>query len=161
MKIIITDIEDFAPQVEGEYRLLKPDDEIIQCIGCFGCWLKTPGKCVMNDGYQMLGAAWGRCEEAILVCRCVYGSPSPFVKNVLDRSIGYVHPDFVMRGGEMHHRRRYDNVIKFSAYFYGDLTNLEKQSAMRWFNAYVDNFDGEIGEVKFFDTKEETEGMKL
>lgn len=161
MKIIVTDIESFAPEIEGEYRLLTPDDELIPCIGCFGCWLKTPGKCVINDGYQMLGAALGRCEELIFVCRCVYGSPSPFVKNVIDRSLGYVHPDFEMRLGEMHHKRRYDNIIKCSAYFYGDMTNLEKLSAKRWFSAFIDNFDGEPGEIKFFGTKEETEGMKL
>ena len=24
--------------------------DIRYCIGCFGCWLKTPGKCIVADG---------------------------------------------------------------------------------------------------------------
>lgn len=161
MKLIVTDLDDFKLEVSGEYKLITPDEKITQCIGCFGCWLKTPGKCVICDGYEMLGAEWGKCDEAIFVCRCVYGSPSPFVKNVLDRSLAYVHPDFEMRGEEMHHKRRYDNVIKCSAYFYGDLSYAEKQTAKKWLNAFIDNFDGTPGEIKFFADSNELEGMKL
>ena len=25
------------------------------CIGCFGCWLKTPGTCVIKDGFENMG----------------------------------------------------------------------------------------------------------
>ena len=39
---------------------------------------------------------------------------------VQDRAISYPHPNFVIRKGEMHHKRRYDNVIQLSAHFYGE-----------------------------------------
>ena len=161
MKLIVTDIENFSLPVSGEYKLITPDEKITQCIGCFGCWIKTPGKCVIEDGYELMGAEWSKCDEAIIVSRCVYGMPSPFVKNVLDRSLAYVHPDFEMRLGEMHHKRRYDNVIKLSAYFYGNLNVIEKRTAQKWVQAYLDNFDGKLEEVKFFFNPEEMEGMTL
>ncbi|WP_407654270.1 MULTISPECIES: hypothetical protein [Caproicibacterium] len=39
-------------------------------------------------------AIWGlsQCDELILISKCCYGGFSPFVKNVLDRSIPYIHP---------------------------------------------------------------------
>ena len=119
MKLIITDIEDFNIPVEGEYKLIKPQGNIRHCTGCFGCWIKTPGKCVISDGYENTGIDMGKCTELILISQCYYGSVSPFVKAVQDRAISYIHPDFVIRKGEMHHKRRYKNVISLSAYFYG------------------------------------------
>lgn len=161
LKLIVTDIEDFNFPVSGEYRLISPDEKLTQCMGCFGCWLKTPGKCVIQDGYEMMGAEWGKCDEAIFISRCTYGSLSPFVKNVVDRSLAYVHPDFVIRFGEMHHKRRYDNDIKCSFYFYGDATEAEKKTAGNVMQAFMDNFYGEIKEIKFFKTHEEMEGIEL
>ena len=107
MKLIITDIEDFKIPVEGEYKLIQPTEKPHHCIGCFGCWVKTPGKCVIHDGYENTGINMSKCTELILVSRCCYGSVSPFVKTVQDRAISYINPDFVMRKGKMHHKRRY------------------------------------------------------
>lgn len=155
MKLVICDIPDFKIALSPEDRLVVPDEKLCRCSGCFGCWLKTPGKCVMKDGFDDLGGSWGKCGEAIIISRCVYGGFSPFVKNVFDRSISYVHPDFRYRKGEMHHRRRYDNNIKFSVYFYGDVTSKERKTAENIISAVADNFDGSVDTVRFFDSSEE------
>ena len=164
MKLIITDLEDFSIPVEGEYKLIKPEGEIHNCIGCFGCWLRTPGRCVIHDGYENTGIYMGRCSEYIIVSRCVYGSVSPFVKAVQDRALSYIHPDFVIRGGEMHHKRRYNNTLDVSAHFYaGDrpITDAEKQTARKLIQANVDNFDGRLGSVAFYDSVKGLEGLTL
>ena len=93
MKLIITDIEDFNILIKGEHKVIKPNGNIRHCIGCFGCWVKTPGKCVLHDGYEETGVSMGKCTELIFVSRCYYGSVSPFVKMVQDRAISYIHPD--------------------------------------------------------------------
>lgn len=161
MKLVICDDPDLKLSVEGEHRIIKPDGRLCRCLGCFGCWLKTPGKCVIADGYEDLGALWGHSDEAIVISRCVYGGLSPFAKNVFDRSIGYVHPDFRRRGGEMHHRRRYGNTVRLSVYFYGETSDREKETARRIMSAVAENFGGCLEKLEFTDEKLLAEGLKL
>ena len=162
MKLIITDLENFNIPIKGEYKIIKPQGDIRHCIGCFGCWVKTPGQCVIHDGYENTGADMGKCSELILISKCCYGSVSPFVKNVQDRAISYIHPDFVIRKGEMHHKRRYKNVISLSAYFYGEkITDAEKETAKNILQANADNYDGLVKDVCFYNTIEELEDINL
>lgn len=162
MKLIITDIEDFHIPVTGEHKIIKPEGPIHHCIGCFGCWVKTPGKCVIHDGYECTGIDGSKCTELILISQCCYGSLSPFVKKALDRALSYVHPDFVIRKGEMHHKRRYDNVISLSGYFYGEnITDAEKETARNILEANADNLDGPLKDVHFYRAAEELEGIAL
>ena len=162
MKLIITDIENFSIPVEGKYKVIKPKDDIRHCIGCFGCWVKTPGKCVIHDGYEGTGIDMGKCTELILISRCHYGSVSPFVKKVQDRAISYIQADFVIRKGEMHHKRRYKNVIALSAHFYGEnITDVEKETARKLMEANADNYDGLLKAVHFYKSVEELENVTL
>ena len=40
------------------------------CQGCFGCWMKTPGTCVLKDGMQHLGSTIAQSQELILAEGC-------------------------------------------------------------------------------------------
>lgn len=162
MKLIITDIKDFSIPVSGDYKLIKPEGDIRTCRGCFGCWIKTPGECIIRDKYSRTGIELGRCSELIIISECFYGSVSPFVKTVQDRAISYIHPDFVIRKGEMHHKRRYDNVISVSVYFYGEnITEEEKDTARKLVEANSDNYDGKVKEVRFYKSLEELGSVTL
>jgi len=162
MKYIITDIEDLKAKISGEYEVIGPSDKLTQCMGCFGCWLKTPGECVIKDGFEHLGAKWQSADEIIIVSECCYGWYSPFVKNIFDRSLAYVLPDFTYRRGEMHHPMRYSNSARFSVYLYGaDITEAEKKTAAGILEANCDNFCGKVGRLEFLSSKEETEGLAL
>ena len=137
-----------------------PDNDILvnandihqYCIGCFGCWLKTPGKCVIKDGFENMGSNLSKVEEFILVSRATFGSYSSPVKNVLDRSISYVLPFFEIRNGEMHHGERYHNSLKISAVFYGEMTEAEKETARNLVKANAVNLNAELGTVHFVET---------
>ena len=99
--------------------------------GCFGCWCKTPGKCVIPDGYGDFGKHLGACGEYLILSRVVYGGFSPFVKNVLDRNIGYILPFFELRKGEMHHKPRYPDRFRLRVFGYGEEVSPEEQAVFR------------------------------
>ena len=98
LKLLIHDLskEDSINFIGNEEDVMVICDEgtIQNCIGCFGCWIKTPGQCVISDEYSSMGENISKCNEVIIISKCFYGGYSPFVKNVMDRSISYIHPYF-------------------------------------------------------------------
>ena len=162
MKLIISDLAHLPDDFTKDSMVIENQGEIRPCIGCFGCWIKTPGVCVLKDGYEDTGAKLGHCDELVIISQCVYGSYSPFVKNVLDRAISYVHPDFDIRHGEMHHKRRYENTMIVSVYFYGKEISLEEQKTAKCLvQGNVVNYDGILKQVRFFPNPQELEGALL
>lgn len=135
MRMIIHDIDpqELAPPWSAEdnqVKVIADNGTIRKCIGCFACWIQTPGACVMKDDYRQMGEWLAGCDELVIISKCAYGSYSPFVKNVLDRGISYVLPYFTSINGETHHQQRYDNRFKLTAHFYGeDITAAEQDTA--------------------------------
>ena len=125
------------------------------CIGCFGCWLKTPGKCIIKDGFEDMGQRLSQVNEFILISKATFGSYSSAVKNVLDRSIAYVLPFFEIRNGEMHHGERYHNALTISALFYGDMSETEMQTAQNLVRANAVNLNAALGKVHFVEGMED------
>lgn len=129
------------------------------CIGCFGCWLKTPGTCVIQDDFQNMGKKLSEVDELVIISKAAFGSYSSAVKNVLDRSISYVLPFFEIRNGEMHHGERYHNALKVTAVFYADMTDAEKNTARNLVKANAVNLNAKFGEIYFVDKMEDVLGV--
>ncbi len=55
--------KDYLTAREEETGILSDNNTIRNCIGCFGCWVKTPGVCLLKDGYSNMGAMLGRCSQ--------------------------------------------------------------------------------------------------
>ncbi len=162
MKLVITDIVNFKLPISGEHKIIKPDKDAHHCMGCFGCWTKTPGRCVIKDEYSQIPSDISKCKELIIISECLYGGFSTFVKKIQDRWIPYVRPDFKILNGEMRHRRRCFNDFKLSVYFYGkDTTEEEKHTALEIVRANAKNFYASIGSVLFFGSPAELEGITL
>ncbi|MGN9161767.1 flavodoxin family protein [Clostridium sulfidigenes] len=163
MKLLIHDLEskDFKkifPNQLDDTMVISDDGTIHHCIGCFGCWIKTPAACVIRDKYGDMGEYLSKCQEVILISKCCYGGFSPFVKNVLDRSISYIHPYFVIRNGEMHHRRRYKNHMDMRVWFYGEnITEKEKQTSEKLVKANSINLDCHVSSISFVNSIEKME----
>lgn len=125
------------------------------CIGCFGCWLKNPGTCVIKDDFQDMGKKLSEVDELVIISKATFGSYSSAVKNVLDRSISYVLPFFEIRNGEMHHGERYHNDLKITAVFYGNMTEAEKNTSKNLVKANAVNLNATLGEVCFVEKMED------
>lgn len=133
-----------------ELIIVGGDEKINHCIGCFGCWIKTPTECVIKDSYNRMPEKLKQADTMIIISECNYGMYSPFVKNILDRSIGYVHPYFTRRNGEMHHKLRYNRTINMVIYYYGETTEQERELAENIAKANTLNMNLNLKDIRFF-----------
>lgn len=130
-------LHDFAQDLQlppaRDFIVINAPQKAAACKGCFGCWLKTPGICVMRDEYAKLGSLLMSSERVILISKCLYGGFDQPIKRLLDRSIGGNLPFFSHRAGRMHHLPRYQNQPVFEIYFYqcAQMTEQEKLLAQK------------------------------
>jgi multimeric flavodoxin WrbA len=78
------------------------------CIGCFGCWVKTPGECSTKDESCEVRRSVIHSDFTLWAAPLKMGFPSSLLKMALDKSIPLIHPYFVVHHGEAHHRPRYE-----------------------------------------------------
>lgn len=143
MTLIIHDMDDnefkktiFATMDNS--KVIKIDN-IKPCIGCFNCWLKTPGICCLNDNYPINGYLLSKCDNLIVISKNYYGMFSPNIKNFFDRSIAYVKPQFQKIYGEIHHLKRYKKILNIEYYIYGNITDEEKTTIKNLVKANSEN----------------------
>jgi multimeric flavodoxin WrbA len=79
------------------------------CVGCFGCWVKTPGECRTADGSHEVCRAFVASDLVIFASPLVMGFTSALLKNAQDKLIPVLHPHPTLYRGEMHHVSRYDS----------------------------------------------------
>ncbi len=104
-------------------------ESIKPCLGCFGCWLQTPGMCVQTrDDANKTAALVMRADAVILLSEIAFGGFSADIKAFLDRSIQNILPYFEIRQGEMHHAMRYDRFPVWIAVGCGGETEDERQT---------------------------------
>lgn len=142
-------------QLPEDWLVVGARAKAAPCLGCFCCWLKTPGTCVLKDGLQHLGAAIAHSGELILVSRSCYGGFSPEVKRALDRSISDSLPFFTYRGGKLHHILRYHRAPALTVCFYGPMTGFERETAERMAQANRVNMGAPTLRLLFADGPEQ------
>lgn len=111
MKLYIHDLseQNFKDivQVKNQDIVISSKDKVRSCLGCYGCWLKTPTKCAISDKYSQLGKMLACCDDVVIISCCYYGGFSPFVKSIIDRSLSYLLPYLEVRNGVSCHKMRY------------------------------------------------------
>lgn len=160
-KLILTDLENPVLSVSGNHKIYKNNMNVHNCTGCFGCWLKTPGTCLIKDDSQQFVNDLSKCTDFIIISRCVYGDVSPFIKKMQDRSLPNLLPFFTIRKKQMHHKIRYADKYSISAYFYGETSEEERATASEIIYRNSLNTDSKVKEIKFFDDAKSLEGVSL
>ena len=79
---------------------------IANCIGCFGCWVKTPGRCVIRDDAVKVYPLIAQSEKLLYISRLAYGSYDIPMKTMLERCIPIQQAFIRLHHGEAHHVQR-------------------------------------------------------
>lgn len=88
--------------------IILRDKKIGSCRGCFNCWVKTPGQCIIKDDSQEIVQKIVNTDLLIYLTPITFGGYSYHLKKVLDRSISIIMPFFRKVEGEVHHKMRYE-----------------------------------------------------
>ncbi len=128
MKLIISDRHLDIPEIKQasveciDLSKLK----IANCIGCFGCWVKTPGKCVIRDDATKVYPRIAESDTVLYVSKVKFGSYDLVMKTMLERSIPIQQAFIRLFNGETHHVQR--NVAPKQAIVlgYGDISPEER-----------------------------------
>jgi hypothetical protein len=83
------------------------DQDIADCTGCFACWTRTPGRCVIADDGIAVASMMAASDVMVLLSPITFGGYSYHLKKALDRSIGNLLPLMRTFNGEVHNYRRY------------------------------------------------------
>lgn len=84
-----------------------PELEVSSCLGCFGCWIKTPGICVIDDFGRDILKTVVASDLIVYLSPVTFGGYSYHVKKAVDRLLPILLPHFTKIGGEIHHLHRY------------------------------------------------------
>ncbi len=82
--------------------------DIRYCLGCWTCWLNTPGRCVHRDDMETVYKAVMAADLVLFASPVIMGFMSALLKRANERLIPLIHPYVVLAEGECHHLGRYD-----------------------------------------------------
>jgi multimeric flavodoxin WrbA len=110
MQVLVAQLQNKGHDVQ---HIVLMDKNIHTCTGCFGCWVKTPGTCVIADDSQAINREVIHSDFVLWASPLVMGFPSALLKTKMDRSIPLVHPYFEVVNDEAHHLARYEKYPVF------------------------------------------------
>ncbi len=94
-------------------QVFLSEKKIGHCLGCFKCWLSTPGKCVIQDDMTELLEKVITSDLIIMATPLYVDGVTGIMKNFMDRFIPLVDPHFEMdEDGEYRHVKRFPNYPK-------------------------------------------------
>jgi len=105
--------------------------EIAPCQGCFGCWCRTPGKCLIEDSSQAIVSTIAKADLLVFLTPVTFGGYSSELKKLLDRAICLISPFFMKVHGETHHIPRYESLPRLLGVGVGTGCDIECQNIFK------------------------------
>lgn len=151
MKLILSDRPLFLSLPEnGDIRLIDLSAlKIANCVGCFGCWTKTPGKCVIRDDAVRVYPVIAAADRLIYVSRLKYGGYDTVMKTMMERAIPVQQAFIRIHHGETHHVQRHVEAKKALIIAYGDIDEEEKEIFRKLVARNAHNMSFESYEIRF------------
>ncbi len=128
--------------------------KISNCIGCFGCWTKTPGKCVIRDDATKVYPVIAKSDKLIYVSKIKYGGYDSIMKTMLERAIPMQQAFIRLVENEAHHVQRDVCMKKATIIAYGDIEEDEREVFRNLIKRNAHNMNFESFEVIFVDESE-------
>lgn len=151
MKLILSD-RPLAPDLGRQEDIALVDlsqMKIANCVGCFGCWTKTPGRCVIRDDgvkvYPLIAAS----DRVLYVSKVRYGSYDTTMKTMLERAIPVQQAFIRLLHGETHHLQRRVAPKQAVILAYGDSSPAEQALFRRLVARNAANMCFETFSVRF------------
>jgi len=133
---------------QGHYtqRLIIRDMNIHFCVGCWDCWVKTPGKCTIKDEMQLIHKAVINADHVIFLSPLKMGFISTEMKKVQERLIPLLLPNIDIVEDECHHKKRYDHYPKLSLLLLREISTTEEDIKINQdiFKRFTLNFRSEV-----------------
>jgi len=120
--------------------------DIKQCIGCFDCWLKTPGVCVHQDDGPGVCRDMINSDLVLYASPVVMGFPSELLKRTVERTIPLLLPYFKFVEGEVRHKLRYDGFPRMGVLWErsGDTDDEDLEIVNEIFEQVAQEFSGTL-----------------
>lgn len=162
MKLILSDRSLALPETgPDDIRLIDLSQlKITNCVGCFGCWTRTPGKCVIRDDAVGVYPAIAASSQVLYVSRVKYGSYDTVMKTMLERSIPVQQAFIRLLHGETHHVQRAVVPKQAVILAYGDISEREQQVFRRLVERNASNMNFESHRVVFVPEHEVEQTVK-
>ncbi len=127
-------------------RYILNDLNISYCIGCWDCWLKTPGICRLRDEHAMVLEAVVKADDVIFISEESVGFINATLKKTMDRLIPTVLPYIRIYHKESHHYPRYSSSANIHVIFVktSSTTNDDVNLVKDYFQRVSLNFNSEV-----------------
>lgn len=93
---------------EAEHIFLV-NQKIRPCLGCFGCWVKTPGECAVKDDMAELLRKFVAADIVVFATPLYVDNVTGIMKNFMDRLVPLADPHF-----EKDEQGQYRHVPRFA-----------------------------------------------
>lgn len=118
---------------KNEFALDLNAREVHDCIGCWCCWQKTPGRCAFYD-LDDFYAAFLAANRAVFFTGVSHDFVSGRLKTLFDRMIPHYLPFTEYSTGESMHLARYDHYPEVEVRYQGKFTD---EAAQQLYEEYL------------------------